>query len=48
MDILFLLIAAAGCLALIGAAAFMWAVRTHQFDDPDMQAERILHEDDEA
>lgn len=46
MDILILLILFAGGLALTGAAAFMWAVRTHQFDDMDMSAERILHDED--
>ncbi|MDC7684469.1 cbb3-type cytochrome oxidase assembly protein CcoS [Asticcacaulis sp. BYS171W] len=47
MDIFLLLFVAAGCLAGLGVGAFMWAVRTHQFEDPDMQAQRILHEDDE-
>ena len=35
-------------LALIAGAAFMWALRSQQFDDPEMQAERILHDDDES
>jgi cbb3-type cytochrome oxidase maturation protein len=48
VDILILLVAAAGVLALIAGAAFMWALRSQQFDDPEMQAERILHDDDES
>ncbi len=36
-------------LGLVGLGAFMWAMRSGQFDDLDGAAERILHdeEDDE-
>ena len=36
-------------LGLLGLGAFMWAMRSGQFDDLDGAAERILHdeEDDE-
>jgi cbb3-type cytochrome oxidase maturation protein len=34
-------------LGLLGLAAFMWAMRSGQFDDLDGAAERILHDDDE-
>lgn len=35
-------------LGLLGLGAFMWAMRTGQFEDLDGAAERILHDDDEA
>ena len=34
-------------LGLAGLAAFLWALRSGQFDDPDGAASRILHDDDE-
>ena len=34
-------------LGLLGLGAFMWAMRSGQFDDLDGAAERILHDDDE-
>jgi len=34
-------------LGLAGLAAFLWALRAGQFDDPDGAASRILHDDDE-
>lgn len=33
-------------LGLIGLAAFMWALRSGQYDDLDGAAERILFDDD--
>lgn len=30
----------------LGLAAFVWALRSGQFDDPDGAAERILLDDD--
>ncbi|MBT4689251.1 MAG: cbb3-type cytochrome oxidase assembly protein CcoS, partial [Rhodospirillaceae bacterium] len=33
-------------LGLLGLAAFLWALRTGQFDDLDGAAERILYDDD--
>mgnify|MGYP003965264905 CR=1 FL=1 len=34
--------------ALLGLAAFLWALRSGQFDDLDGAAERILYDDDET
>jgi cbb3-type cytochrome oxidase maturation protein len=34
-------------LGLLGLGAFMWAMRSGQFEDLDGAAERILHEDDD-
>ncbi|GAA0280782.1 hypothetical protein GCM10009127_22500 [Alteraurantiacibacter aestuarii] len=34
-------------LGLIGLAAFFWAMRNGQLDDPDGAASRILMDDDE-
>ena len=35
-------------LGLVGLAAFFWAMRSGQFDDPDGSASRILMDDDEG
>ncbi len=34
-------------LGLLGLGAFMWAMKSGQFDDLDGAAERILHDEDE-
>ena len=34
-------------LGLLGLGAFMWAMRSGQFDDLDGAAERILHDDED-
>ena len=47
MDIILYLIPAALFLGLIGLAAFLWALKSGQFDDLDGAAHRILFEDDE-
>lgn len=44
-DFLFL-VPIALALGLIGLAAFMWALRSGQYDDLDGAAERILFDDD--
>ena len=44
-SLLFLVPAALG-LGLIGLAAFLWALRNGQFDDPEGSAGRILFDDD--
>lgn len=31
----------------LGLVAFLWSLKTGQYDDLDGAAERILHEDDE-
>ena len=47
MTNLLLLIPVALGLGLLGLAAFFWAMRDGQFDDPEGSAARILNEDDE-
>jgi cbb3-type cytochrome oxidase maturation protein len=46
MEVLIFLIPLALMLGGIGLAAFLWAVRSGQFDDPRGSAERILNDDD--
>ncbi len=48
MTNLLLLIPIALGLGALGLAAFVWSLRSGQYDDLDGAAERILHEDDEA
>ena len=45
MEILGLLIPVSLILGGVGLAAFFWALRTRQFDDPDGDAARILTKD---
>ena len=45
---LVVLIPLALALGLLGLAAFFWALRNGQFDDPDGAANRILIEEEEA
>jgi cbb3-type cytochrome oxidase maturation protein len=47
MSVLAYLIPIALFLGLLGLAAFIWAMRSGQFDDLDGAAERILFDDDE-
>ncbi len=47
MNALLLLIPLALGLGLLGLAAFLWALRSGQFDDMDGAAHRILFDDDE-
>ena len=46
MDSLLVLVPAALLLGLLGLAAFLWALRNGQFDDPEGSAGRILFDDD--
>jgi cbb3-type cytochrome oxidase maturation protein len=46
MTVLLYLIPLALCLGLVGLLAFLWALRSGQFDDLDGAAERILFDDD--
>lgn len=46
MNALMILIPAALFLGLIGLAAFMWALRSGQFEDLDGAAMRILNDED--
>ena len=47
MTIPLLLIPAALAIGGLGLAAFFWALRNGQFDDPEGNASRILIEDEE-
>ncbi|MBS0520502.1 MAG: cbb3-type cytochrome oxidase assembly protein CcoS [Proteobacteria bacterium] len=47
MDSLLILVPAALFLGLMALAAFLWALRHGQFDDPDGSASRILFDDDD-
>jgi len=46
MTILVYLIPIALLLGSLGLAAFIWAIRTGQFDDPEGAANRILIDED--
>ncbi len=48
MDILYLLIPISLALVAVIAVAFLWAVRSGQFDDMEGPAHRILMDDDSA
>ena len=47
MTVLLYLIPIALALGLAGLAAFLWALRSGQFDDLDGAAHRILFDDDD-
>ena len=47
MDILYLLIPLTLLVMVIAACAFLWAVKTGQFDDLEGPAYRILMDDDD-
>lgn len=47
MSIVLVLLPIALLLGLAGLAAFFWALRNGQFDDPEGAASRILIDDDE-
>jgi cbb3-type cytochrome oxidase maturation protein len=47
VDILYLLIPLSAVLVAVMVAAFLWAVRSGQFDDLEGPAHRILLDDDE-
>ena len=46
MDVLLVLIPVALFLGAVGLAAFLWSLKSGQFDDPDGAAGRILFDDD--
>lgn len=48
MDVLLWLIPAALGLGLLGLVAFLWALKSGQFDDLDGAAHRILFDDEDA
>ncbi len=47
MNLLVYLIPAAVGLGLLGLCAFLWSLRSGQFEDLDGAAERILHDEDD-
>ena len=47
MGILIFLAPAAVCMGLIGLAAFLWSLRSGQYEDLKGAAERILIDDEE-
>jgi len=47
VSVLAWLIPIALALGALGLGAFLWALRSGQFDDLDGAAERILHDDDD-
>ncbi len=46
MDVLIILIGAALFLGALGLAAFLWSLKSNQYDDLDGAARRILLDDD--
>ncbi|MBV1919474.1 MAG: cbb3-type cytochrome oxidase assembly protein CcoS [Pseudomonadales bacterium] len=47
MNVIYFLIPLAMVLLAFGVAAFLWAVKSGQFDDLDREAYRILFDEDE-
>lgn len=47
MDVLIYLIPLALCLGAIGLAAFIWSLKSGQYDDLEGDARRILIDEDE-
>jgi cbb3-type cytochrome oxidase maturation protein len=47
VSVLVYLLPAALALGLIGLAAFLWSLKSGQYDDLDGAAERILFDDDD-
>ncbi len=46
MTVLLYLLPAALCLGLLGLVAFLWSLRSGQYDDMDGAALRVLNDDD--
>ncbi len=47
MDVLIYLLPIALALGLIGLAAFLWSLRSHQYEDLDGAAQRILFDEED-
>ncbi|RPD48319.1 cbb3-type cytochrome oxidase assembly protein CcoS [Hymenobacter sediminis] len=47
MEIIFVLISISLCVAMLFLLAFVWAVRSHQYDDTYTPAVRVLFDDQE-
>ena len=48
MGVIYIVLPLALVIAVVAVLAFIWAVRSGQFDDMDTPAVRILHDDDAA
>ncbi len=48
MTVLYLLIPVTLVMGAVGLCAFFWSLRSHQYDDLDGDAERILHDHGDA
>ena len=48
MDVIVYLIPIALFLGLLGLVAFLWSLKSGQFEDMEGAAERILHDEDDA
>ncbi len=48
MNVIYFLIPLAMLLLAFGVVAFLWAVKSGQFDDLDREAYRILFDEDES
>jgi cbb3-type cytochrome oxidase maturation protein len=48
MSVIYIVLPLALVIAVIAVLAFIWAVRSGQFDDMDTPAMRILHDDEEV
>ncbi|MBD8067235.1 cbb3-type cytochrome oxidase assembly protein CcoS [Devosia sp. PTR5] len=46
MSVLLVLVPVAMGLGFLGLGAFLWSMKSGQYDDMDGAAERILHDDD--
>jgi cbb3-type cytochrome oxidase maturation protein len=47
MNVLLLLVPAALFLGLLGLAAFLWALKSGQFEDPQGAAARVLEDEED-
>lgn len=47
MDVLLYLLPIALALGLLGLGGFLWALKSHQYDDLDGAAHRILFDEDD-
>lgn len=48
MSMLYIMVPVTLALAVTALVAYIWAVRTGQFDDPESQAYRMLFDDEPA
>lgn len=48
MTVLYLLIPVTLAMGAVGLGAFFWSLRSHQYEDLEGDAERILHDNGDA